>query len=88
MSAAIEISRTDLTSADLREIAARSGDVGQAFRLLAIALVPEGASRAQAAQRTVMDQQTLRDRLIRVNESGIDALIARKPPGPRPKLTP
>lgn len=34
-----------------------------------------------------MDRQTLRDWVIRINERGIDALIARKPPGPKPKLT-
>jgi transposase len=48
----------------------------------------EGASRAEAARRTGMDRQTLRDWVLRFNANGIDALIARKPPGPKPKLTP
>lgn len=88
MGAAIKVSRTEFTPTELRAIAARSGDAGQMRRLLAIALILEGASRAEAAQRTGMDRQTLRDWVIGFNESGIDALIARKPPGPKPKLTP
>ena len=35
-----------------------------------------------------MDRQTLRDWVLRFNESGMDGLIARKPPGPKPRLTP
>jgi transposase len=87
MSAAIKISRADFTSDQLRAIAARSNDAGQARRLLAIAFVLGGASRAEAARRTGMDRQTLRDWVLRYNESGVGGLIGRKPPGPRPKLT-
>ena len=35
-----------------------------------------------------MDRQTLRDWVHRFNESGVDGLTARKPPGPKPRLTP
>jgi len=88
MGAAIKISRTEFTPTQLRAIAARSADAGQTRRLLAIALVLEGASRAEAAHKAGMDRQTLRDWVLRFNESGIDALITRKPPGPKTKLTP
>lgn len=87
MSAAIKISRTEFTPAQLRAIAARSDDAGQTRRLFAIALVLEGSSRTEAASRTGMDRQTLRDWVHRFNESGIDALIARRPPGRKPMLT-
>jgi transposase len=88
MGAAVSISRTDFTPSQLRTIAARSDDAGQARRLLAIALGVEGGSRAEAARHTGMDRQTLRDWVYRFNESGIDGLISRKPPGPKPKLAP
>ena len=39
-------------------------------RLLAMALVLEGTSRADAARQTGMDRQTLRDWVHRFNESG------------------
>jgi transposase len=45
----------------LRALAAKSRDANQARRLLAIALILEGICRAQAAQQTGMDRQTLRD---------------------------
>ena len=88
MGAAIKVSRTEFTATELRAIAARREDGGQVRRLLAIALVLEGASRAEAARRTGMDRQTLRDWVLRFNANGIDGLIARKSPGPKPKLTP
>ena len=87
MGAAVKITRVDHTPNQLRAIAARSEDGGQARRLLALALVLEGTSRADAARQTGMDRQTLRDWVHRFNESGVDGLIARKPPGPKPRLT-
>lgn len=87
MGAAVKISRTDHTSAELRAIGARSDDADQTRRLLAIALVLEGATRAEAARQTGMDRQTLRDWVHRFNDVGVDGLVSRKPPGPKPKLT-
>lgn len=87
MSAAVKINRTHYTPIQLRAVAAKSGDADQARRLLAIALVLEGVSRAEAARQTGMDRQTLRDWVHRFNDAGADGLISRKPPGPRPKLT-
>ena len=58
---AVEVSRLDLSPAELRSAARRAQDVSQARRLLALALVLEGASRTEAARAGGMDRQTLRD---------------------------
>jgi transposase len=50
-------------------------DAAQARRLLAIAAVLDGASRAEAAKIGGMDRQTLRDWVIRFNDQGRDGLI-------------
>jgi hypothetical protein len=59
--------RTDNSSQELRRLAARVKDAGQARRLLAIAAVVDGASREEAATIGGMDRQTLRDWVIRFN---------------------
>ena len=87
MSAAVAITRVDQKPARLRSIAASSRDAAQARRLLALALVLEGTSRAEAARQTGMDRQTLRDWVHRYNASGVDGLVSRTAPGPQPKLT-
>ena len=87
MSAAVEITRTDHLPVELRAFAARSDTVAKARRLLAIAMVLEGASRLDAARQSGMDRQTLRDWVHRYNEHGVDALASRKPPGAAPKLS-
>jgi transposase len=87
MSAAIKITRMDRTPAELRGLAAKSGDADQARRLLAVAMIYDGTSRLDAARQTGMDRQTLRDWVHRYNEAGIDGLVSRKPPGATPKLT-
>ena len=58
---ALAITRRDLPVDDLRREAARSRDANAARRMLAIALVLEGQSRADAAEACGMDRQTLRD---------------------------
>jgi transposase len=87
MGTAISLTRSDQTPGQLRALATKSVDVGQARRLLAIALILEGATRAEAARQTGMDRQTLRDWVHRFNDIGVEGLIARKSPGPTPKLT-
>lgn len=87
MSAAVKITRTDYTPGELRAIAARSKDTSQTRRLLAIAMVLEGASRLDAARQAGMDRQTLRDWVHRYNETGVDGLVSRAAPGATPKLT-
>ena len=56
--------------------------------MLALALVLEGFSRAEAARAAGMDRQTLRDWVHRYNEEGLPGLHDRRRPGPRPRLSP
>ena len=87
MSAAVKITRTEHTAEQLRALAANSKNVAQARRLLAIAMVLEGASRLDAARQAGMDRQTLRDWVHRYNKAGVDGLVSRTAPGAKPKLT-
>jgi transposase len=86
MGTAISV-RADYSSQDLRRLAARVRDAGQARRLLAIAAVLDGASREEAAKIGGMDRQTLRDWVIRFNDQGTDGLINKASPGAPGKLT-
>ena len=52
--------RDDYDAADLRTLAKRSRDPRQVRRLLALAAVYSGMSRADAARVGGMDRQTLR----------------------------
>lgn len=79
--------RGDHTSLELRGLAKRCRNAAQARRLLSIAAVVDGASRAEAAKIGGMDRQTLRDWVHRFNEDGPDGLINRAAPGAAPKLT-
>jgi transposase len=78
--------RSGFTAEELRELAKRAKHVAQARRLLALAAVLDGASRAEAAKIGGMDRQTLRDWVIRFNEQGPDGLINIPSPGVAPKL--
>ncbi|WP_245396764.1 helix-turn-helix domain-containing protein, partial [Jiella sonneratiae] len=64
---AVEITRTDHSSAALRAAAAKSLDAKAARRMLAIALVLDGVDRRSAAETCGMDRQTLRDWVHRYN---------------------
>ena len=64
---AVEITRQDLSAAELRREAARSRDAKAARRMLALALVLDGQSRGAAAEACGMDRQTLRDWVHRYN---------------------
>jgi len=79
--------RRDYTSAQLRGLATRCQDVAQARRLLSLAAVIDGASRAEAAKLGGMDRQTLRDWAHRFNEAGPEGLINQAAPGAAPKLS-
>jgi transposase len=83
---AVAITRTDLSAEALRAEARRAQDGDQACRLVALALVLEGASRAAAARAGGLDRQTLRDWVIRYNEAGVDGLRDRPRSGRRPRL--
>lgn len=78
--------RTGYSSQELRRLAARVKDAGQARRLLAIAAAVDGASREEAATIGGMDRQTLRDWVIRFNDQGPDGLINKVAPGAPGKL--
>jgi len=87
MSAAVKIPRMDHTLSELRGLVARTRDVAQSRRLLAIAMVREGSSRLDAARQAGMDRQTLRDWVHRYNEAGVGGLLSLPAPGPTPKLS-
>ncbi len=78
--------RGDYTSSALRGLAKRCRNAAQARRLLSIAAVVDGASRAAAAKVGGMDRQTLRDWVHRFNADGPDGLINHTAPGAVPKL--
>jgi transposase len=83
MAHAIEVTRRDCSSAELRREAKRCGDGRVACRILAIAQVLDGMSRTDAARSCGMDRQTLRDWVHRYNAEGI-AGLADAPRGGRP----
>jgi len=83
----IDITRTDLTAAELRATAAKIGDAALVRRLLAIALLLEGHSRTAAAEMNAMTRQTLRDWVHRYNDEGVAGLRSRTGPGRTPVLT-
>lgn len=85
---AVAVTRLDLSARNLRSEAARTRDADAARRMLAIALVLEGKSRAEAAETCGMDRQTLRDWVHRYNAEGVDGLSNRKSPGVKPRLMP
>jgi transposase len=85
---AVEITRLDLSAADLRRDAARSQDAKASRRMLAIALVLEGHARGDAARSCGMDRQTLRDWVHSYNVSGVKGLSNReRRNGPKPRLS-
>ena len=84
----VEITRLELTAAELREAAARTRDAKAARRMLAMALVLEGRSRDEAARSCGMERQTLRDWAHRCNTGGLAGLFDRpRRNGPRPRLS-
>lgn len=85
---AVEITRQDHSVSELRREAARAKDGKAARRMLALALVLEGKSRAEAAEQCGMDRQTLRDWVHRYNEEGLAGLCDRPLSGRPPRLTP
>ena len=88
MSAAVGITRADLTAVDLRRAAGKVRDSRAARRMLAIALVLEGADRARAAATCGMDRQTLRDWVHRYNAEGLAGLVNRTAPHRPRRLAP
>ena len=60
MGRVVELTRLDLTVVELRKAAKRETNALVARRILAIALVLNGADRKTAAQACGMDRETLR----------------------------
>jgi transposase len=87
MSAGLKVTRLDHTATELRRLASKKREAAQVRRLLALALVLEGVSRAEAATRNGMDRQTLRDWVRRYNEHGIDGLKSGSSSGRKPLLS-
>src|SRR3712207_7612990 len=73
--------RSDFDATALRGLARKSKDGPQARRLLALAAIYDGVSRAEAAQIGGVTRQIVRDWVVRFNALGPDGLIDRKPPG-------
>lgn len=84
---AVAITRTDLSTRELRAAAAKAKDAKGARRMLAIALVLEGVNRKTAAESCGMDRQTLRDWVHRYNAEGLKGLSDRRSAGPAPRLS-
>ena len=81
---AVGITRTELSASELRAAAGATRDGRAARRMLAIALVLEGADRTSAARSCGMDRQTLRDWVHRYNAEGLTGFYNR-PSGSRPR---
>src|SRR3954454_20767702 len=84
----VAVTRKELGAVELRREAGRCRDARAARRMLALALVLEGGSRAEAARAAGRDRQTLRDWVHRYNAEGLAGLSDRRRPGPRPRLSP
>jgi transposase len=78
--------RSDFTGADLKRLARESRDADQTRRLLALAVIYDGGSRAEAAGTGGVGRQIVRDWVLRFNAEGPDGLLTRKAPGNPSKL--
>lgn len=86
MGSAVKL-RGDCSAGELRRLARASKDVRQSSRLLSIAAILDGMSRADAARIGGMDRQTLRDWVHRFNEAGPEGLVDQWSPGPPSRLS-
>jgi transposase len=84
MSSAISL-RPDYDGAKLRLLARQTKDANQARRLLALASIYDGGSRADATRLGSVTVQIVRDWVVRFNARGADGLINGKAPG-KPSL--
>src|SRR3954470_5055245 len=84
----VAIARKEPGAVGLRREARRCRDTAASRRMLALALVLEGASREEAARAAGMDRQTLRGWVHRDNEEGLAGLRDRPRSGRRPRLSP
>ena len=78
--------RVDFDAAQLRSVARKTKDAPQARRLLALAAIYDGASRAEAAKIGGVTVQIVRDWVVKFNAYGPSGLIDRKAPGQASRL--
>jgi transposase len=78
--------REDFDAAGLRGLAKRSRDGPQSRRLLALAVIYDGATRSEAAKIGGVGLQIIRDWVLRFNARGPDGLLNGKSPGQPAKL--
>jgi transposase len=78
--------RADFDARMVRSAAKRSKDGPQARRLLALAVIYEGATRTEAAKIGGVTLQIVRDWVVKFNAHGPDGLIDHKPTGQPPRL--
>ena len=86
MPAAVSL-RRDYSADELRRFAAATKNANQTRRLLSLAAVLDGMSRAEAARMGGMDRQTLRDWVHRFNDQGPEALKDTWSKGNPPRLS-
>ncbi len=79
--------RSDFEADALRVIARKTKDGPQARRLLALAAIYDGETRAEAGRLGGVTVQIVRDWVVKFNAHGPEGLINRKPPGQPSKLT-
>lgn len=77
--------RSDFDGSGLRLLARQTKDASQARRLLALASIYDGGSRADAARLGSVTVQIVRDWVVRFNARGPEGLINGKAPG-KPSL--
>lgn len=73
--------RDDYSAVELRHLAKSARTASASRRMLALAMVLEGAKRAEAAKAGGMDRQTLRDWVHRFNAEGPDGLYDKHSQG-------
>jgi transposase len=78
--------RGDFDATMVRAAAKRSKDGAQARRLLALAVIYEGATRTEAAKIGGVTLQIVRDWVVKFNAHGPGGLIDRKAPGQPARL--
>lgn len=79
--------RDDYSAADLRGLAKTARTISASRRMLSLAMILEGAKRAEAAKAGGMDRQTLRDWVHRFNAEGPEGLYDKRRPGPSCRLS-
>ena len=78
--------RGDFKASQLRAVARKTKDGPQARRLLALAAIYDGATRAEAARIGGVTLQIIRDWVMRFNARGAAGLLDGKSPGQPSRL--